>query len=399
MPILVSICFTTLDQAIVIVGLNFTVLRIIVLLGWARMIIRQEIRRIDINQIDKAVICWLIWGFIAYTLREQTLDAIVNRLGFIYNGFGLYFFFRIVIRDNSDVERVIRAFVLLSIPFAIVLFVEKMTGQNLFSVFGGVPEFSWVRDGAIRAQGPFAHAILAGTFGAVMTPLFLGLFYKQNPEKRYAFAGFVAASITVWCAASSVSYFAYLSGLIGMTMWRLRDKMRLIQFITLIVIASIHIVMKAPVWYLLARAGEVVGGTGWHRAYLIDQAIVYFDEWWLVGTAYTAHWFPYGLPTYPNQTDITNQFILQGIDGGLLTMMLFLVILILCFKKVGNSVKEEEGQLPESKMMIWSMGACLFVMVVSFMGVTYFDQMIVVWYLLISMISLIAKDSTQAKPE
>lgn len=393
LPILISVCFVTMEQAVVIAGLNFSSIRILVFFSWVRMFIRQEAACIKFNEIDKALILWLLCGFTIYFLREQTVEALVNRLGFIYNGFGIYFMFRIFVKDQLDVERAIKTLALLSLPLAIALTVEKLTGQNLFSIFGGVSEYSWVRDGKIRAQGPFAHAILAGTFGAAMTPLSLGLIYKQGRDKIYGQIGFVAATLTVWCATSSVSLFSYVCGLVAMVMWRFRDKLRMIIISILLMLIMLHLIMKAPVWYLLSRAGEVMGGTGWHRAYLIDQAIAYFDEWWLLGTAYTAHWFPYALPTYPNQTDITNQFILQGVDGGLLTMIVFIAVLFKSFKAVGIATRDQNDQLPNSKMLNWSLGACLMVMVVSFMGVTYFDQMIVVWYLLLAMIAQISINS------
>jgi hypothetical protein len=345
------------------------------------------------------VFCWLVCSFFAYSFREQTSEALVNRLGFIYNGFGLYFLFRTIIQNDHDIERVIKILVILSIPFSIALLVERITGHNLFSVFGGVPEYSWIRDGKIRAQGPFAHAILAGTFGASLAPLFLCLLFKENAEKVYGLTGFSTATIIVWCAASSVSFFSYASGLAGMAMWRARSRIRLIQWSVVIILTLLHMIMKAPVWYLLSRAGEIMGGTGWHRAYLIDQAIAYFDEWWLVGTGYTAHWFPYALPSYPNQTDITNQFILQGVNGGIMTMILFVAILVSCFKRVGAAVKGADETSLGNTMNYWSLGTCLLVMVVSFMGVTYFDQMMVVWYLLIAMIAQINIDRKQIASE
>jgi hypothetical protein len=180
---------------------------------------------------------------------------------------------------------------------------------------------------------------------------------------------------------------AYLFGIIGMGMWRFRDKMRIIRFGILFILIFLHLIMKAPVWYLMARIGDVTGGTAWHRSYLLDQAIVHFEEWWFVGTSHTAGWMPYGLEKYPNQTDITNNFIQQGVDGGILTMILFVVVIISCFRTVGVAIRRMEDQPMGFRVMVWSMGASLLVHIVSFMGVTYFDQIVVIWYLLLAMIS------------
>lgn len=46
--------------------------------------------------------------------------------------------------------------------------------------------------------------------------------------------------------------------------------------------------------------------------------------------------------------------------------------------------------------MIWSLGVSLFIHAVSFLSVSYFDQMIVFWYLLLAMISAVG-DSLNVK--
>jgi hypothetical protein len=86
--------------------------------------------------------------------------------------------------------------------------------------------------------------------------------------------------------------------------------------------------MKAPVWFLLARLTVVGGSTGYHRAYLIDRAIANFGEWFLVGVPSTSHW-GWGLQ------DVTNQFIVEGTRGGLLTLVLFVAVIVYCFKGLG----------------------------------------------------------------
>jgi hypothetical protein len=397
LPILISVCFLTYGQVSVVMGFNFTILRVLVFVGWVRILIRREIRKINVNEIDNAIIYWLIFCLIANTIREQTSIALVNRLGFIYNGFGLYFFFRMLIMDISDIERVIKVLVLLSVPLSLALLIEKMTFMNVFSILGGVPEFAWVRDETVRAQGPFGHAILAGTFGAVLMPLSISLRYGINVHKKYGLTGMLTATIIMLCAASGVPIFSYFCGVVGMMLWRFRAKMRVIRWSILLLIIFLHMIMKAPVWYLLSRASDVTGGTGWHRAYLIDQAIAYFEEWWLLGTGYTRHWMPYGLAADPNHSDITNQFILQGIDGGVLSMLLFISIIVFCFKRVGNADKHMEDHFVDKKMVTWSLGASLLVMVVSFFGVAYYDQMIVVCYLLCAMIACISSNKMELK--
>jgi hypothetical protein len=145
--------------------------------------------------------------------------------------------------------------------------------------------------------------------------------------------------------------------------------------------------MKAPVWYLIGRISLITGGTGWHRSEIIDTAIRHFNEWWLVGTKNTAHWMPYVLPSYPNMADITNQFLLIGVNGGILTMVWFILLIVQCFKTIGNALRLSTLTSEKDSFFIWTLGCALIGHVVTFFSIAYFDQMIVFWYLLIGMIA------------
>jgi hypothetical protein len=186
---------------------------------------------------------------------------------------------------------------------------------------------------------------------------------------------------------------AYLFAGIALAMWPLRKKMRQIRWGIVLALLSLHVIMKAPIWYLMARVANLIGGTGWHRAYLVDQTIKYFNEWWLVGTNYTAHWLPYHLPSNPNMSDITNQYIVEGVHGGLLTMILFIWILVTGFRSIGQGLRSADDGSHTQKV-IWALGAALFAHAATFMSVSYFDQIIVAWYLLLAMISAVLDFST-----
>ncbi len=43
------------------------------------------------------------------------------------------------------------------------------------------------------------------------------------------------------------------------------------------------LVREKPVWHLIGRLSELIGGTGYHRVRLIDAAIDHFGDWWLKG--------------------------------------------------------------------------------------------------------------------
>jgi hypothetical protein len=242
------------------------------------------------------------------------------------------------------------------VPLAILMLVESRTGRNLFSILGA-REFTPIRDGKVRCQGPFAHSILAGTFGATLVPLFLALWFKGRNSKLLGIIGSAAATIVTITSTSSGPVISYLAGIVGLIMWPFRRRMRVIRWGLLFGVIVLHIIMKAPVWALIGRLSNITAGTGWHRVDLINAAIIHFDEWWLLGTKYTSHWLADTLKIDPNMIDITNQFIFEGVNEGLLKMILFITIIALCFREIGRALRVMEDQYFSIRIILWSMGA------------------------------------------
>jgi len=389
LPIILTSLYMTQGQEIVISGLNFTILRIVILFGWLRLFIRQELTPIKFNIIDKLIITYVCVGLINYFLLRQTFSAVINQLGFAYNVIGIYFFFRYLLRDYQDIERTIKILGLAILPLTIIIIYEMLTGRNIFYIFGGVHEIAVMRDYSFRCQGPFRHSILLGTFGATSMSLLVGLYANVKMRKLWLKLSIGAATLMTIASTSSGPAMAYGFGLIGFLTWYFRRHMRVIRWGILCALISLHLVMKAPVWFLIARIGDLIGGSGWHRSSLIDKAIKHFDEWWLIGTKYTADWFPYALSSNPDMTDITNAFIGDGVTGGVLKMLLSIFIIVACFKTIGQSMSVVENTAHFLPFQVWSIGVCLFVHVVSFFSVSYFDQMIVFWYMLLAFIAAI----------
>ena len=396
-PFIITAFYMTLGQQFVIFSLNFSIMRLMLFFGWLRIILRGEFSAISLNTIDRLIIWWVVISICTYTLLWQTQASFINRMGLAYNAIGCYFLFRFLINDIEDITRVVKMTAIIIAPLAILILLEKATGRNLFSIFGGVSEFTLVRDGRLRCQGPFRHPILAGTVGATLTPLFIGLWFKETKTKLVSAIGCVSATVLTIASASSGPALAYLSGIIGLIMWPLRKHMRLIRWAILFALISLHITMKAPVWYLISRISELIGGSGWHRSYLIDQAISHINEWWLLGTKFTAHWMPYTLTNNPGSADITNQYIYEAVNGGLLTMALFIAIIVICFRDIGRAISSVSDNDP-SKILIWSMGVSLVAHASSFISVTYFDQMTIFWYLLLAIISSTSIQFNNSQP-
>lgn len=395
LPFIMAVSYMTLGQRVVIAGLNFDMLRILLLFGWIRLLFRREAKAFDFTIIDKLILLFALVSVITATILTPTMDTFINRMGQAYNTVLTFFLFRFLVRDLDEVIVIFKITAIVILPLALSMVIEKSTQKNIFSVFGSVPDITVIRDGKLRCQGPFRHPILAGTFGATLFPLFFALWYKQTKGRTLAYIGMISATIITVASGSSGPLMAYLSSLIGLLCWPLRNKMRTVRWAILAGTVALAIFMKAPIWFLIGKLGFITGGTGWHRSELIDAAVKHFSEWWLLGTTYTRHWATRSnglmvLPEYPNMIDITNQYILIGVGGGILPLILFILIIAYCFQGLGRTRGILAEQSDHKQFIPWVLGSALFSHTVTFVAVSYFDQMRLIWVWLLAVIAFVA---------
>ena len=392
-PIIVLVCYMTMGERIVVMGLNFTMIRILLLFGWLRLLIKGELCRMRWNSVDKLIIAWAIVRTVNYTLVWGTSSALINRLGYAFDIAGAYFLFRYLVRDEEDVYRAIRYLALFIGPLALFIALEKITGRNAFAVFGGVPAISEIRNGILRCQGPFGHSILAGTFGATAIPLFVGLWLYRRSHLALAALAILSSTIIVAMSGSSGPVLGAAFGLLALGLWPIRRNMRAVRWGLVLLLVILHFTMNSPVWFVIARASVFSGSTGWFRGFLIDMSIRHLSEWWLIGTNAYASWHYY-------LADVTNQYLVEGFSGGLLGMGLFIGILAYSFRSVGRRVHSSRINR-KGQYLAWALGAVLLAHTVTFISVSYFDQNAILFYLLLAAIaSLSALPSAVAqKPE
>ena len=384
LPLVLLLCFVPAGQRFVIGGLDFPFLRLLILTIWLRLIVRQEIRPLVWNRLDRGLLAWGLAGIVTATLYAAKLDVFVNRTGITLNSLAVYFFFRQHVRSMPDLSRVAGQF--LACTFAVLGFfvIERLTQRNLFHVMGGVPEFTVLRDGRLRCQGAFAHPILAGCFFAGLLPFFVirGLWIG-----RWALvtAGGAASLGIVFLCSSSTPPVAVLAGIFGAACYLVRGGLRYMRWIFVIGLVCLHFMMAQPVWHLISRIDIVGGSTGWHRYHLVDRFIANWQEWFWLGTPSTAHW-GYGLQ------DITNQYVSEGVAGGIVRLCLFVLIIATAFAGISRSMRMQNLSR-RHKYAVWALGTALFMHCINFVAVTYFEQIVTLW-----MVTLGAIGSTTLVP-
>src|SRR5690606_21040287 len=113
-------------------------------------------------------------------MQHAEVGALINRLGASFDTVGMYFLFRMLVRSLEDLKQTVTWCAVAAVPVAVAFLIENRTGRNLFAFLGGVPQLTIVRDGRLRCQGAFPHAILAGCFWASLVPLFVAMWWQPR---------------------------------------------------------------------------------------------------------------------------------------------------------------------------------------------------------------------------
>lgn len=356
---------------------------------------KSEYHSFRYRGIDKIVCLYVLSTIVTYTLLWQTTNAFIYRLGGAYYILGTYFLFRFYITDISDVDRVVKCLLYLSVVISFFVFLERAFHQNYFLIFGGEqPYKNMIRDGEFRCYGPFSHPITLGSFGAFLLPLAFYMLWEKKAEMKLGIVSLISCLIIVLFSNSSGPILSALSSIFGLSMWAFRKHMRIIRWGILFSIIGLHIVMEGPVWAIINKIGVLTGSSHYHRFLLIDQCIKRLNEWWLIGVKSTEHWHLY-VATF----DVSNNYVRIGVDGGLFALVLFVVIIALCFRHIGWMLLLAQNNVKKQKMF-WSLGVAMFSYCISFMGVSLWDQTIMIWYFIIAMIaSLTYNDLRKLKEE
>ncbi|MDD5458153.1 MAG: hypothetical protein PHF37_02005 [Phycisphaerae bacterium] len=371
LPFVIVTCFIPADQRVISMGLDFTPLRFLILAGVVRLLLLDNVYPLKITSIDKILIVWAISGAVIFVIQWGDAGAVIYKCGVLFDTLGLYWIFRKNLDNWDSIRRVIKIFAVCVLFMSVFVAFEWTTGNNLFKYLGAV--HTEVRVGRYRCEASFPHSIMLGVFWGTLVPLFAGM--AKIDDKVLFGSACGAAVFIVAASASSTPLMALAVAIAGLMVYRFRRYTRIAMWSFVGLLACLHMIMKAPVWHLISRVNVVGGSTGWHRYHLIDKAIEYFNEWALIGTKSTEHW-GWGLG------DTTNQYILEGIRGGFITLIFFCIMLYLIFKvflKIAIYATDEKYRWLSWCFFISLAGHC-----VAFIAVSYFGQIMMLWYLLLA---------------
>lgn len=377
---------------------ELTTARLLILIGLGRaisggfMVVPSGKSRLD-------VIFILFSFFAVFSTLGHSADAYVPspfnaRLGMVLNIMGSYLYGRTYIPDIASFRRYAFALPLVLIPLAISMTIEQRTQQNLYFALGAARAEAAVRADKVRAQGPFRHPILAGCAGATALPFAFLLWHFGR--RKTAVIGFAACLGVVLACASSGPLAAVALAVAAIIIWYKRRLLRMAIWSMIGFALLFSLVSGQGPWHIMSRIDLVGGSTGWHRAFLIDQAIAHLGEWWFWGSDYTRHWMPFGVSFSPNHSDLTNYFIHLGVLGGLPLVLCLFAFIVTAFRMLARRLPD---LVETDAVVLWCAGASLAAHAISFVSISYFDQMYIFFYLLLGTVpGLVSSGSETLAP-
>jgi hypothetical protein len=385
-------CFTIpLGQVVVLGGMHFTVLRILIIAGLVRRAISGGTSPEGkfpggFNGVDRMVILWIVSVQTLVTLQWMEMQSFIHNLGDFLDMFGGYLVVRFFIPDGEAVRRAVKALAVICVIQGVCMVNEQIAHVNVFGYIGGIGPGLTIRDGKIRSEGVLG-CISAGAFAGALIPLFLWLLTERKC-RTLACVGVAGATAMVLTSNSSTSLLALAATALAIFFWPLRKQMRLVRWGLVLTLVALHLVMKAPVWALIARVDLTGSSSGYHRYELVDNCIRHFSQWWLLGYKDYDKW---GFMMF----DMCNQFVVQAVCGGLLGLVSYIAIFSRSFGAIGKARKTVEGDRGR-EWLLWCLGSTLFSVVVAHFGINYPAMMEIGLFTLWTVISVATFEARRA---
>jgi len=393
-PLLLTFAWMTRGQVLELGSADFTVMRIVICAGFLRVLLRGERPAHGVNAVDGWLLVWAVWLLTVVPFHAD--GAFVFRVGLIGDYLGGYFLARIFLRSAHDVSFAFKVLCVCFVPVAISMVVEKLSGLNPFFALGGVHELAEIRNGKLRASGPYAHPILGGTVGAALMAMAMSLWREHRFS---ALLGLAAGATMVVASNSSGPILTGLFVVLGLLMWNFRHHMNALRWSVLAGVLALAAAMRDPVYFVIAKIDLAGGSTGWHRAQLIRSSIAHLDEWWITGTDRTRHWMSSGIMGNTQDADITNHYLQMGVWGGVPLMVIFCIALVMAFRMIGRTARQTMGSPSGHRPLCWFIGAALFGYVMSFLSISLFDQSNFAFMLLLAAASATQPDALRSASE
>jgi len=354
-----------------------------------RCLAQSQIRsRFVWSRLDTWVTLSMVVYVGAYCITQPSELTLENRSGFLIDTWFAYMVARFIVTERSGLVTTIKGIAISLALLAILGVAESVSGWRPFTLL--CPDSAafihlmtyTTRWGLNRAVGPFGHSILFGSCLAMFLPLVYYLRYQKDRWQVWAYIVSVVVFIGALSSMSSGPWVMVIAVIFCLAMEKHTAwiKPALIGFGLSCIL--IEVASNRPFYHVIFDYMDPVGGSGWHRAKLIDLAIEHFGEWWLIG--YGGKDPGWGEHLGMGATDVTNEFLLAGVEYGILGIIVLCGALTAAFRSVLSIYKKTTDQ--ELRSLCWSFGSVLFSVIVVWMSVGFFGQVRPLFYIILGII-------------
>ncbi|MHC4519182.1 MAG: hypothetical protein ACYTAS_11370 [Planctomycetota bacterium] len=310
--------------------------------------------------------------------KMPQMKVLENRGGFVMDTYLAYFIARFCITDYRSLLTVARWVAPVVVALAVLGMIESVYGIQPFNALRRfcpwrptAPSLAEnIRSGYYRAVGPSGHPILFGASFVMFVPIIWLLRHEKSSWKTWAYVGVAFASIGALTSMSSAPWMMVIMVWGCLMMERFKYMAKPLLGLMLGGCFVVDLISNRTFYHVMASYANPIGGSGWHRAKLIDLAIENFNEWWLMG--YGGVDPGWGSRLGMTWTDITSHYISVGVSygvWGVIGLVGIMVTAVLLLMRGHNKSKD-----PTFQSWCWAFGSLLAVLAVSFTSCTLFDQ-------------------------
>jgi len=340
--------------------------------------------------LDRWVVVYILICVIIPCISSVThtfMQSVENRSGFVMDSVFFYIVGRLCLVDREAMVDFIKWIGLALIPLALLGIIETTTGWQPFlplQVFcpWGSEVLSVSRFGFYRAVGPFPLSIQYGSFFVMLLPLIYFLRNVPNYPRRLAYLLCGVAIVGVLTSMSGGPMLMIGVAIVCMVMERYKHliKPAFVGFITCCIL--VEVISNRHFYDVFVTSFNPMGGAAYHRSRIIDCAIRTFDEWWMVGyRGLDPGWLPISSITF---TDVTNMFLLNGVNYGILGVIGFCGILVCGMRSMVRLHNRSEDH--QMRAWAWALNSVLVLVIAFSMGGNFMGQVQFLLYIILAMV-------------
>jgi hypothetical protein len=374
-----------------VAGLDFTVLRVVILAVLLRGIIASSAKPLRFQTLDWLVA--LVFGAelaAGMMTSPSFMDFMINRAGATFDMMLPYIAVRLIIRSRQHLKKFLFASLLFMIPTALLGVYQSLTGFNPYApleslVYWNVkPSEYGKRFNLTRANVVFAHPIIFGLVYAMFIPLFVGL---RKTFKGYSWLWMAGVGIILLGVLSSVSSGTYLAVMIFTAFligYRFRRYWKPVVAVCILGLLIVDIISNRN-WYHVLSDFTLNSRTSWYRGRLVEVAI---SEGGMSG-----HWVAgYGYGQEPgwgaridgrSYTDMVNHYLLVLSRSGLIGFIPFVLMNIWVVEHLNRAWKRAPSEA--DRYIVWGLSAAFFALALSSFSVSLEGPPSTVYFLMIGL--------------